>query len=150
MENKNQQNQNKITDLKSVIKRVKGGWGAESTIAQFLYAFLSLNCICFLWICSLWTFLQALGGNAANLTVSFAPRNGSCIVILDFINQSRLFEGPTCLLQLMCVDPCLYLQRGRWKLNYITLISNCINMHRNQFTTMFKCNFEFKIVDIHI
>lgn len=69
------------------------------------------------------------GGNVANLTVSFAPRNGSCIVILDFINQSRLFEGPTCLLQLMCVNPCRNLQRGRWKLNYITLISNCISMH---------------------
>lgn len=38
VENKNQQNQNKITDLKSVIKRVKGG-EKESTIAQFLYAF---------------------------------------------------------------------------------------------------------------
>lgn len=91
----------------------------------------------------------SLGGNVANRTVSFAPRTGSCIVILDFINQSRLFEGPTCLLLLMCVNPCLNPQRGPCKWNYTTLISNCISIYGNQFTFMTKCKFQFKIPNIY-
>lgn len=149
VENKKRQNQNKITDLKSVIT-YKGKQNKTSTIAQFLSAFFVIKLYLFsMNLQSVDVSSGSLGGNVANRTVSFAPRTGSCIVILDFVNQSRLFEGPTCLLLLMCVNPCPNPQRGPSKWNYTTLISNCISTYINQFTFMTKCKFQFKILNIY-